>query len=173
MTTRIGFASLSLMDALDLAFMIEKEAYQRYLKFAAQFGVEGPERPGHFFRTMAENEAKHGKEIAERRHALFGATPSRVTLDDLFDVEAPEEGAVRRTMSVMQAFQVGIAAEQKAYDFYDQALKHITDPDVSKLFVELRDEETEHVRLLRDRMEKLPPGANIEGEINYDETPYL
>ena len=173
MSTRIDFSTLGLMDALDLAFLIEKEAYQRYLKFAAQLGIEGPERPGHFFRSMAENEAKHGEEIAKRRDAMFGTTPSQVSLDDLFDVEAPEEGAIRRTMSVLQAFQVGIAAEQKAYDFYDQALKHITDPEVHKLFIELRDEETEHVQLLRDHMEKLPPSASIEGEINYDETPYL
>jgi rubrerythrin len=173
MTTRIDFSKLSLMDALDLAFFIEKEAYQRYLTFAAQFGIEGPERPGHFFKSMADNEAKHGQEIAERRHALFGTTPNRISLSDLFDVEAPEAGSVRRTMSVMQAFQVGIAAEQKAYDFYDQALKHITDPEVRKLFADLRDEETEHVRLLQDHLDKLPPGSDVEGEINYDETPFL
>lgn len=173
MSVRIDFSKLDLMDALDLAILIETEAYHRYLKFASQFGIGSSNRPGDFFKSMAENEAKHGNEIAARRQEKFGTAPSRVTIDDLFDVEAPEEGAVRLTMSVLQAFQLGIAAEQKAYDFYDQALKHITDPEVVELFTELREEETEHVRLLQEQMEKLPPSASIGEEINYDETPFL
>ena len=173
MYARIDFSNLSLMDALDLAALVEVEAHKRYVNFAAQLGETGPESPGTFFRAMAANEAKHGEELAERRKAMFGDTPSRVQLEDLFDVEAPEEGAIRRTMSVIQAFEVGIAAEQKAYDFYDQALAHINDSEVRELFVELRDEETEHVQMLQEAMKNLPPSASIEGEIDYDETPFL
>ena len=38
MFTRIDFSKLTLMDALDLAHLIEVEAYQRYMLFAAQLG---------------------------------------------------------------------------------------------------------------------------------------
>jgi len=173
MSTRLDLSKLSLMDALDLAKLIEMEAHHRYRMFASQLGRRGGDDPGTFFATMAENEAKHGQELEARRKALFGDVPARVTLDDLFDVEAPDMGAPRRSMSIVQAFEVGLAAEKKAYDFYDMALPGITDPEVRALFTELRDEETEHVELLREAMAKLPPNAGDEIELNLDESPYL
>ncbi|MDH3298040.1 MAG: ferritin family protein [Gemmatimonadota bacterium] len=173
MSTRLDLSKLSLMDALDLAKLIEMEAHHRYLMFAAQLGRTGGYDAGAFFATMAENEAKHGRELEARRKALFGDAPAQVTLDDLFDVEAPEMGAPRRGMSTVQAFEVGLAAEKKAHDFYDMALPGVTDPEVRALFTELRDEETEHVEMLQKEMAKLPPSASVELEFDPDESPYL
>jgi erythrin-vacuolar iron transport family protein len=175
MSTRLDLSKLSLMDALDLARLIEKEAHQRYLMFATQLGLGSGYGydAGSFFNTMAENEAKHGRELDARRKQLFGDEPARLTLDDLFDVEAPEMGAPRRGMSTIQAFEIGLAAEQKAYDFYDMALPGIGNAEVRALFTELRDEETEHVEMLRKAMAELPAGANLEIEFDPDETPYL
>jgi rubrerythrin len=161
------------MDALDLAKLMELEAYRRYKMFSSQLGRSGGYDAGAFFATMAENEAKHGRELAARRKELFGDTPARVTMDDLFDVEAPEMGAPRRGMSTVQAFEVGLAAEKKAHDFFDMALPGITDPEVRALFEELRDEETEHVNMLKAAMAKLPPSANEVVEFDLDESPYL
>lgn len=173
MSTRLDLSKLSLMDALDLAILIELEAYERYKMFASQLGHTGGYDAGAFFRSMAENEAKHGQELEARRKELFGDTPARLTLDDLYDVEAPEMGAPHRGMSVLQAFEIGLAAEQKAYDFYDLALPGITDADVRELFTELRDEETEHVEMLQKAMAELPSSASEEVEFDVDETPYL
>jgi len=173
MSFRLDFSTLSLMDALDLAVLIEVEAYKRYKMFVAQLGHRAPGDAASVFASMAENEAKHGKQLEERRKAKFGLTPARVTLDDLFDVEAPEMGAPRRTMSTLQAFQLALSSEQKAYEFYDEALGHVTDPDVRKLFTELRDEETDHVRLCREAIAGLPPSASEEFELDLDESPSL
>jgi rubrerythrin len=173
MSTRLDLSKLSLMDALDLAKLIEMEAHHRYLLFASQLGRTGGDDAGAFFASMAENEAKHGQELEARRKTLFGDTPARVTLDDLFDVEAPDVGAPRRGMSIVQAFEVGLAAEKKAYDFYDMALPGVTDSDVRALFTELRDEETEHVELLQEAMASLPPSASDVLEFDVDESPYL
>jgi len=173
MSTRLDLSKLSLMDALDLAKLIEMEACHRYQMFAAQLGRTGGFDAGAFFASMADNEAKHGQELEARRKELFGDTPSRLTLDDLYDVEAPDMGAPHRGMSTMQAIEVGLEAEQKAHDFYDFALPGITDPDVIELFTELRDEETEHVEMLQEAMAKLPSSAGEELEYDLDETPYL
>ena len=170
MDASIDFAKMSLMDALDLAILIEAEAYKRYHSFANQLG--GSE-PGYFFLKMAENEEKHGKDIFQKRVTLFGKVPRKVDFIDFFDIEAPEEGAIRSTMSVLQAFELGMASEKKAYDFYDQALEHITHSEIRDLFIELRDEETEHFNSLKKMKENLPASASIEGEIDFDETPYL
>lgn len=173
MSTRLDFSKLTLMDALDLATFIEAEANGRYLKFAEQMGRGGGFDPGGFFAWMAENEAKHGRQLSERRRALFGSTPANVSMDDIYDVEAPDVTSPRRTMSTLDAFEVALAGEQKAYDFFDAALPHITDPDIRDLFVELRDEETEHIALLHEAMAKLPESASRKDEIDYDDSPYL
>ncbi len=161
------------MDALDLAKLIELEACHRYQMFAKQLGRTGGFDAGAFFASMAENEAKHGQELEERRKKLFGDTPSKLTLDDLYDVEAPDMGAPHRGMSTLQAIEIGLDAEQKAYDFYDMALPGVTDPEVIELFTELRDEELEHVEMLKAAMAKLPESASSEVEYDIDEAPML
>jgi len=174
MSTSLDLSKLSLMDALDLAILIEEEANQRYKVFASQIGHTGSGYDaGSFFTSMAENEAKHGNALLARRMALFGKAPMKLKLDDLYDVEAPDMGAPRRGMSTLQAFELGLEAEKKAYDFYDMALPGITDPEIRELFIELRDEETEHVEMLKEAMAKLPPSASVETENDPDDAPYL
>jgi len=174
MSTSLDLTQLSLMDALDMAILIEEEAHQRYKSFASQIGRTGSDNdPGTFFAKMADNEAKHGNELLERRIAMFGKVPMKVQLTDLFDVEAPDAAAPRRGMSLLQAFELGLAAERKAYDFYDKALPGITDPEVIKLFTELRDEETEHVEMIQEAMAKLPEIASVETPNDPDDAPYL
>jgi len=173
MPTRIDFAKLDLKDALDLAILIEVEAYERYKMFSAQLGHRFPGDAASVFASMAENEAKHGKELSDRRKALYGDSPMRVSRDDLFDVEAPDMGSPRSNMSALQAFEVALSSEQKAYDFYDLALPHVANDEIRTLFTELRDEETEHVRMVEAAIAKLPPEAREELEEDEDELPAL
>ena len=77
MSTRLDFSKLTLMDALDLAALIEIEAHKRYTQFAERFGSRGADDAGAVFQSMAVNESKHGEELAERRLALFGENPQR------------------------------------------------------------------------------------------------
>ena len=164
MFTRIDFSKLNLMDALDLAGLIEVEAFQRYMLFATQLGQRDPGDAGSVFQAMAANEKKHGEQLARRRKTHYGDAPARVTLDDIFDVEAPDVGSPRWNMSPLKAFQVALSAEQKAFAFYDQALPGIKQPDVKALFEELRDEEAEHIRMIEAIIAKLPPEAAVDLE---------
>ena len=164
MAARVDFAKLTLMDALDLAAVIELEAYKRYTHFADGLGSRGVDDAGGVFQSMAVNENKHCEQLAERRLALFGDRPAKVKLDDIFDVEAPEFGAPTWNMSALQAYRVALSSEKKAFEFYDEALNYVTQPDVKALFEELRDEEAEHVAMLEAIMAKLPPSAAEELE---------
>lgn len=170
MPTRLDFATLSLMDALDLATLIEVEAYKRYTQFAERLGSGSDGDAASVFESMAVNENKHGEQLAERRLALFGDQKPKVTLDDIFDVEAPEFGASRRDLSAFEAYQVALSSERKAFDFYDRALRHVSEPGVRKLFEELRDEETEHVQMIEAIIAKLPPSAKASPE-DEDDSP--
>ncbi len=164
MSTRLDFANLSLKDALDLAVIIEVEAYERYKMFAAQLGHRASGDAASVFATMAENEAKHGQELAARRKSLFGDAPAKVSMDDIFDVEAPDHGAPHSNMSTLQAFKVALSSEEKAFAFYDEALKYVDNAEIRELFAELRDEETEHVDMVKEAIAGLPPEASLEWE---------
>ena len=164
MPVNLDFSTLDLMDALDLAIMIEVEAWERYKFFAEQMGHRFAGDAGSIFETMAKNEAKHGSQLHDRRKDLFGDAAPRISRTAIFDVEAPEVGAPRLNMSPLKAFQLALDSEEKAFWFYDEALKHVTDPAVRELFTELRDEETEHVRMVKGAIEALPPGSDVEFE---------
>ena len=114
------------------------------------------------FRMMAGNEAKHRAELVERRRKLFGGAPPRVTTSQLYDVEAPDRGAPRVFMSARQAMEVALASEVKAYEYFGAALPHVADPQVKALFQELQGEELQHQALVKARLEKLPPGPDLE-----------
>jgi erythrin-vacuolar iron transport family protein len=162
MPARVDFSQLTLMDTLDMATLIEVEAFKRYNLFVEQIGSSTD--AGAFFQSMAGNEKKHADELAERRHALFGDAPASVKLDDIFDVEAPDVGSTRWNMSAFNACQVALYSEKKAFEFYDRALRTVKQPDVKALFEELRDEEAEHVRMVEEIMAKLPPSAREDVE---------
>jgi erythrin-vacuolar iron transport family protein len=173
MPTRLDFSKLTLMDALDLATLIEVEAQRRYVQFAEQLGTRDTDDAGAVFESMAVNEAKHGEQLAERRIALFGEERPKVKLDDIFDVEAPDFGAPRRDMSPLDAYLVALSSEEKAFAFYDQALRYVKHPEVKALFEELREEEAEHVQMLKAIIAKLPPSAalGLEDEDTYPNKP--
>jgi erythrin-vacuolar iron transport family protein len=173
MTTKLDISRLTLMDAIDLAALIEVEAFKRYTLFAEQLGIRDSGDAGAVFKSMAVNERKHGEQLAERRLALFGEKPPKVRLDDIFDVEAPDVGAPSSNMSPLKAYQVALSSEKKAFAFYDEALHYVKQPDIKALFEELRSEEAEHVRMIEEIIAKLPPSAaiHLEDEDDYPNKP--
>ena len=162
MAQKIDFAKLSLQDALDLAILIEAEAKDRYEQFAHLVGGRYRGDSDEVFRNMALYEAKHGAELQARRAKLFGNAPAMVSLDAIDDVEAPDRGQPRVFMSPRQAMEVALESEKKAWEYFDEALRHVKDPDVRKLFEELRAEEAQHQEYIRKAMVTLPTGPDVE-----------
>jgi len=156
MTIRLDFSKLTLRAALDLAITIEEEAQLRYQEFAAQVGDPEAVR---FFREMVVNESKHRRQLEARRHVLFRHEAPRIETSLLDDVEAPAPSEVPPTIGAREAMEVALRAEVRAWEFYDQALPHIADPDVRAFFAELRDEEVEHQALLKERLSRLDRGT--------------
>ena len=170
MATRgIDFANLSLMDALDLAILIEEEAEERYLDFAAQMEQHRTPDAARFFRFMASNEAKHGLELSARRAERFSDAPRAVNRSMIFDVEAPDFDAARAFMSPRKAMEAALASEVKAHAFFVSALPALKDADVRTLFEELRNEEVEHQELVQLELDKLPPDSGFSDDDFVDE----
>ena len=162
MTATVDFASLDLKDALDLAILVEEEAQERYLEFVDQMERHHTEEAARFFAAMAKNEEKHGAELRARRRSLFGDAPRRVTRAMLWDVEAPDYDQPRAFMSARRAMRVALDSETKAHEFFVGAIPHLKDPEVKKLFQELRDEEVLHQELVREAMRALPPEGDAD-----------
>ena len=170
MAETIDFAKLTLQDALDLAILVEEEAQERYLEFVDQMEKHHTREAAGFFAAMARNEQKHGEELRARRRSLFGDAPSRMKRSMLWDVEAPDYDQTRAFMSARQAMEVALRSETKAHEFFVQAIPYLEDPEVRKLFQELRDEEVLHQALVREAMRSLPEGD--EGDAgDYEDEP--
>jgi erythrin-vacuolar iron transport family protein len=166
---RINFGELSLMDALDLAILIEDEARERYEEFGDQMELHHTAEAAEFFRFMAKNETRHGSDLLARRRELFGDEQSRMNRSMLWDVEAPDYDTARAFMSPRQAMLVALQSEIKAHDFFVAALPHIADPSVASLFAELRDEEVHHQKLVREHLDTLPAGPEPDPDDYADE----
>jgi rubrerythrin len=162
MQDHVDFERLTLRDALDLAILIEDEARERYEGFSRVVGGRYAGDASDMFRAMAGYEARHGEELAERRRKLFGDEPAQLDRGSIDDVEAPDRSAPRTFMSARQAMEVAYASEEKAADFFSQALRHVTDPEVRALFQELHGEELRHQQWVKERLVILPQGPDLE-----------
>ena len=156
------YAKLSLMDALDLAILVEDEARERYEEFSRIVGGRYKGDAADMFRLMASYEQKHGAELAARRAQLFGDTPRTLTRDSLYEIEAPDRNKPRVFMSARQAMEVALDSEEKAAAFFADALPYVTNPEVKALFEELHKEELQHQSFVRERLAALPPGADLD-----------
>ena len=130
---------------------------KRYGEFADQMDAHHNPEAAKFFRFMLKVEGIHEGRLDARRRALFGDAPRSVRREMIFDIEAPEYHEASASMSVRQALEASLRAEQKAHAFFVAALERVSDPEVRVLFIELRDEELDHQRLVEKEIAKLPP----------------
>jgi rubrerythrin len=164
MASKLDFATLTLLDALDLAILIEEEARGRYREFQKLVGGRYPGDAGDIFKLMADNEAKHRAALVAQRKKLFKGARRRVDRSWFEDVEAPDRGKPRVFMGPRQAMEVALESEEKAHDFFASALRHVKNPKVKKLFQELRDEELQHQKYVKKALKSLPPGPDVEAQ---------
>ena len=169
MSVDIDFGSLSIKDALDLAVLVEEEAEERYCELAENLELHNTKDAAKFFRFMVGCEARHGHELSEKRQELFGDQPVTVDRSMLWDVEAPGYETAKTFMTLQEALEVALAAETKAFEFFDGALPEVEDPEVRELFTELRQEEVEHIQMVREQMRKHAEGGDFDPEDFADE----
>ncbi len=162
MSVDFNFADLSLKDALDLAILVEEEARDRYQELADNLEVHNTGDAAQFFRFMVGCEAKHGEELTQKRRELFRTDSMSVDRSMLWDVEAPGYEVARTFMTLQDALQVALAAETKAFEFFDGALPEVKHSAVRELFTELRQEEVEHMQMVREQMKKNPGGDGFD-----------
>ena len=151
----LDFTKLDAMDILDYAIYIESEAEDNYDQLEAWMRNEGNEASADFFRRMAKLEALHRKQLSGERTRLFGDTEARHTHAWGFEVEVPNWDKARESMTLVEALQLSKEAEERAYDFYAEALEYVDDGSCRKVLESLRDSEIEHKRLIEVEISRL------------------
>ncbi len=117
------------------------------------------------FREMATEERQHGAELEKRYRERFGRVPSPAE-EPKEVIEAPDledpEALIFDSMTIEQALEAGLRAEQMAREFYTREASRTSDPELREVYRELGEFEETHVRLLNDRLaEKRRAGGSI------------
>lgn len=168
-TSGIEFSTLTLRDALDLGILIDEEAEERYEELADQMEVHHTPEAASFFHRMSSAEARLGSQLRERRQQLFPDAGRWVSRAMLWDVKAPDYDQVHVFMTLREAIQTALGAEEKAEAFFEAALLQIRDGEVAALFGELRDEEARLHEQVEKDLAELPPEREASPEDFADE----
>lgn len=118
------------------------------------------------FRDMAAEERQHGAELEDRYRARYGPVPR--SAEETKDViEAPDlddpEALIFDSMTIVQALEAGLRAEETAREFYRREVAHVSDREVQTLYRELAEFEETHVRLLTDKLAEKRHGSGAPG----------
>jgi len=107
------------------------------------------------FLEMAAEERQHGAELEQRYGERFGALPSPAA-EPTEVIEAPDledpEALIFDSMTIEQALEAGLRAEEAAREFYIREVKRTSDPELQKLYRELGEFEENHVRRLQEKL---------------------
>lgn len=153
---------LTLKDALDLGIQIEEDARDSYVELAGQLRLHHrSDRVAKFFEEMAQMEEAHRAELLAIREARFPGEPLAVRMDDVDAPPAAHVVDVRVKLTLREALEVALDAEQRAQEFFERALINVKDPEAGALFASLREEEVEHRRLMHEQLQRVPSPRGV------------
>lgn len=143
----------AVLDAIMRAIELEKETFDFYTRAAHKtFNPEGKR----IFGWLAKTEEVHYLKLTELYNALHeggrwvfygGAT---ISLE-------PAEGsaAVGFDTDDRAALTIALEIEQRGLDYYTALLEQTADPDGRSMLETLRQEEQDHIRVIRERLDRL------------------
>jgi rubrerythrin len=146
----------TLEEFMAQALAMERDAAQRYHEMADAMETHNNREVAQLFRTMAGYEAKHAETILAEMNWVEtpgvppGAWPT---------MESPEmipSDAVHYLMHPWHALELALAAEQRAEAFFAELVRATTNDSVRSAAIVLREEEAEHVALVKQWMAKFP-----------------
>jgi rubrerythrin len=149
---------------LEHAIQIETRNEAVYTSLARLF--EGYEDSvAGIFQEMAVEERQHGAQLEERYRERFGSAPAPgsgpAEVIEGPDLEDPE-AMIFDSMTIVQALEVGLHAEQAARQFYAREVGRVADPGLKALYRELAEFEEGHVRRLETKLAERRQAGQLE-----------
>ncbi len=107
------------------------------------------------FREMAREESQHGVALQELYRDQFGLLPV-ADHEPMEVIEGPDledaETFIFDSMTVDQALETGLRAENEAREFYKREASRISEPQLRQMYYQLAEFEQTHVRLLQEKL---------------------
>jgi rubrerythrin len=157
-TPREPVAPQTLEDFMAQALALENEAQQRYAELADMMEMHNNREVAELFRKMSVIEGKHAAQI--QAEMGWTETPRAAAIAPAWQgFEAAETIPTESLHYLMQpwhALELALASEQRAEAFFAHLAGVATTDAVRRAALELRDEEREHVELIRAWMAKVP-----------------
>ncbi len=139
------------------AYTMELEASERYAQFAEQMETHNNREVAQLFRKLAEIEALHAKGILDAMR--WPNLPALAPAYAWEGAEAPETApfdAVHYLMHPWHALQIALQCELEAKKYYDAIAAGRAPQQVREAARGMAAEEAEHVKLIREWMQRVP-----------------
>jgi rubrerythrin len=140
------------------AIAIEREAAARYSELAQQMSDRGNDAVAEVFSNLARAEARH---LDALERGTEGVALPQIAEGEYrwLDAGAPETAAHEWLFSLItprQALLIALDAERRAEAFFEGVLLAAHDPALRALAREMALEESEHVRIVQQLIERTP-----------------
>jgi len=155
------------------ALLIEREAAERYAEFAAWFERRNPEVAA-LCRRLSALEREHFEELAQACARLelpdIAAADYR-WIDGTTSPEASGRELFYRLATPRQLLEIALQAEWRAREFFVEVARTSPAAGVRELASIMAAEEAEHVRWVRDALERTATGADWDDLIAHGTGP--
>jgi rubrerythrin len=154
-------------DFMARAYTIELEATERYAQFAEQLDTHNNREVAQLFRKLSEIEALHAKRILnEMRWPSMPALPPAYAWEGLEGPETAPFDSLHYLMQPWHALEIALRCELEAQKYYEGIAASSAPQQVRDAASEMAAEEAEHVRLVREWMQRVP-----QPKAGWDEDP--
>lgn len=152
-------APSTLDELMAQALTMEREAVARYTELAEMMEVHNNLEVAGLFRQMAQYESRHVEQILADMGWAEDTMAPRVA-GAWAGAESPEAVPIDQMHYLMHpwhALQLALAAEQRAVQFFETLAADAHSDALRRAAEEMRDEEIEHVELVRAWLARVPP----------------
>lgn len=148
-------------DFMAQAYTMELEATERYAQFAEQLDTHNNREVADLFRKLSAIEALHAKRILEEMGwPSLPSLPVAFAWDEGEGPEAAPLDSLHYLMQPYHALQLALQCEQRAQKHFEGIAAGKAPKKVRAAAAEMAGEEREHVRLIKERLGRVPqPGA--------------
>ncbi len=142
------------------AYAMELEAAERYAQFAESLETHNNREVAQLFRKLAHIEDLHARRILDEMQ--WPSMPALTPAYAWQGAEAPETAPFDSLHYLMQpwhALEIALRCEQQAQEYYETIAASRAPATVREAAREMAAEEAEHVRLIREWMQRVPQPA--------------
>lgn len=153
-----GAASVQMF--LAHALTLENEAAERYEDLADVMEAHNNPEVAQLFRDLSRYSRMHASEVKEKAAAIGQDLPHVAPWDFVWTTkEAPENAQAEEAHYLMKpyhALKLALAAEEQGNRYYASVAAETRDAEVARLAREFADEEAGHVKMVMERLAKVP-----------------